>query len=151
MSRSRLSRLRIGLTTSRRLAGLLLGSHALAAAGLLASRPSGAIATVGLLALALSLALCLRRHACVSTPQSVVRFELTDTLEFEAETHAGDRVAGTVLGTTFVTPWLVVINVQREGRRLPLAVVILPDATDRESYRALRVWLRWRQADARDR
>jgi toxin CptA len=56
-----------------------------------------------------------------------------------------------VLGTTFVAPWLIVINLKLERSRCARAVVILPDATDRESFRAARVWLRWRRVETRDR
>lgn len=151
MSRSPVSRLQIRLASSQRLAALLVGSHVLAAAGLLASRLPGTFTVASLLILASSLAFSLRRYAWLSTRRSVVRVDLTDTLEFEAEDRSGDRVVGTVLGTSFVAPWLIVIHWKGERSRFPCAVVIMPDATDRESYRAARVWLRWRQADPQER
>ena len=44
-----------------------------------------------------------------------------------------------------VTPSLTVILLRQEGRLE--ALVLLPDALDREDYRRLRLWLRWRSAN----
>lgn len=144
------SRFRIGLRPSRRLAAALVGIHILAAGGLVASRLPAAVLAAGLPILIASLVFAVRRHAWLASPRSLVRLDLSDTLEIEAEDRSGRRLAGAVLGTTFVAPWLVVINFKAEGRRLPHAVVLLPDATDSESHRALRVWLRWRRPAARE-
>ena len=96
--------------------------------------------------LASSLALTLCRYAWLVSPRSFVVLELSDTLEIEAAERSGRRIAGTVLGTTFVAPWLIVINFKVEGHHLPHTAVILPDAVDQDGFRALRVWLRWRRA-----
>ncbi len=100
--------------------------------------------------LASSLALTLCRYAWLVSPRSFVLLELSDTLEIEAGERSGRHIAGTVLGTTFVAPWLIVINFKVEGHQLPHTAVILPDAVDQDSFRALRVWLRWRRAVPRD-
>jgi hypothetical protein len=48
-------------------------------------------------------------------------------------------VAGTVLGSTLMTRWLVILHVRTDdGRR---AVTICRDAVDPESFRLLKVWL----------
>lgn len=44
-----------------------------------------------------------------------------------------------------VTPWLTVILLRQEGRLE--ALVLLPDALDKDDYRHLRLWLRWRSAN----
>ena len=144
------SRLRITLGASRRLAVTLLAAHLLAALGVLASALPSIVLAALLGMLAASLAFGLRRHAWRASPASLL-LDLSDTLEVEAEDRAGRRLAGTVLGTTFVAPWLVVINMQVEHSRFARAVVIMPDATDHESFRAARVWLRWRRAQEPDR
>jgi toxin CptA len=125
--------------------------HLLAAAGVTAS-PLPAVATVALLsALAGSLVFHLRRHALLASPRSVVLVDLSDTLEAEVEERSGHRFAGSVLGSTFVAPWLMVIRFRLHGIRFPRNVVLMPDATDRETSRAARVWLRWRRFDPADR
>ena len=143
--------LHIRLGPSRRLAALLLVAHLAAALGVLASPLPWIVRTPLLLMLGVSLAWNLRRHAWVATRRAVVRLDLSDTLEFEAEERSGTRFTGIVQGTTFVAPWLIVMNLEVDGHRFPRAVVIVPDATDRESFRAARVWLRWRPAAARAR
>jgi len=49
----------------------------------------------------------------------------------------------TVLSSSFVAPYLTVLNLQEieSGRRF--SAVLLADNTQSESFRQLRVWLRW--------
>lgn len=149
MTRYARSRLRIELGRSRHLAVALAGAHLLAGAGLLASRLPVPICTAGVVVLASSLAFSLRRHAWRQSPGSIVLLDLSDALEIEVEERCGRRIVGTVLESTFVAPWLVVINCHVKGSYLPRAAVILPDAMDGERFRALRVWLRWRRTGTR--
>jgi len=44
---------------------------------------------------------------------------------------------------SLVTPFITVLNVLPQGARLARSVVILPDSLDAESFRQLRVWLKW--------
>ena len=145
------SRLRIRVGRSRLLAGALFGVHCAAAAGVLASALPTAAAAALLSLLLANLAFHLRRHAWLTSSSSVVGIELSETLEVDIEDRSGRRLTGTVLGTTFVAPWLIALNTKLEGRRLPRTLVIMPDATDRENFRAARVWLRWRKADVWNR
>ncbi len=140
--------LRIALGPSRRLAVALIAAHLLAAAGAVASRLPGAVTVAMLFALAVSLAYALRRHAWRASARSLVHLELSENLDLAVADRRGRRRAGSVLGSSFVAPWLVVIHFKAEGNRLLRTVVVPPDATDAESHRALRVWLRWRRADA---
>ncbi len=57
--------------------------------------------------------------------------------------RGGDQLAGQVLRTTLVTPFLTVLNVRPQGARLARSVVILPDSLNAESFRQLRVRLKW--------
>lgn len=141
--------LRFRLGASRRLAALLIAAHLLAAGGLIASGVDRVVCGALLLPLAGSLMFHLRRHAWLSDSRAVVAVALSDSLDCEAEERNGRAFAGSVLGTTFVAPWLVVINLESERRGLPRVIVVMPDAVDPESFRALRVWLRWRRAAPR--
>jgi toxin CptA len=147
MSRNEVFRLRLG--PSRRLAAALSVAHALGAIGVIASPLPSIVAGLLLLTLSGSLAFHLRRDAWLLSRSSLVLLELSDTLDFVAEDRSGSRLVGTVLGTTFVSPWLVVINLRVEQSRFRRALVVMPDATDQQSFRAVRVWLRWRQPDVR--
>lgn len=54
----------------------------------------------------------------------------------------GTFVRGSVARASRVLGWLTVLLVLTDqGRR---ALVILPDSLDRDQYRKLRVWLKWR-------
>ena len=45
--------------------------------------------------------------------------------------------------TSFVRPWITVLNVRPRGRRLSYHVIIMPDCAAVAVFRWLRVWLRW--------
>jgi len=55
----------------------------------------------------------------------------------------GDQVTARVLTDSLVTPFITVLNVLPQGAYLARSVIILPDSLDSESFRQLRVWLRW--------
>ena len=77
-----------------------------------------------------------RPHACKS-----LRLDSKGMWQFErmdGRVHAID-----VLPTTFVSPYLVVLNMRVVGQRRPIHTVILPDAVDGDALRRLRVWLLW--------
>jgi toxin CptA len=48
-----------------------------------------------------------------------------------------------VVGSSFVAPWLTVVNLRLAGLRHTRHVVILPDSVALEDFRRLRVLLRW--------
>ena len=50
---------------------------------------------------------------------------------------------GVVLPGSFVAPWLTIVRWRPPGRRFSRSLVILPDMLDPESFRRLRVILRW--------
>jgi len=52
-----------------------------------------------------------------------------------------------ILPSSYVSGWLVVVNLRGEGRR-GCSVVLLPDCAAAEELRRLRVWLRWRPGPA---
>jgi toxin CptA len=52
-----------------------------------------------------------------------------------------------ISGDSFVTPYLTVLNLKPEGARFAHALVILPDSLEAESFRRLRVRLKWGTAD----
>lgn len=59
----------------------------------------------------------------------------------EIELRDGTQVQARVLGSTFVSPLLTVVNLRLEsGRRRSL--VLAPDSADADDFRQLRVWLK---------
>jgi toxin CptA len=55
----------------------------------------------------------------------------------------GDQMTARVLVDSLVTPYITVLNVLPQGSYLARSVIILPDSLNTESFRQLRVWLRW--------
>lgn len=55
----------------------------------------------------------------------------------------GQPFAGRVLPSSAVSPFLIVLNIAPKGVRRARSVIILPDSLDAESFRQLRVQLRW--------
>jgi len=73
-----------------------------------------------------------------------VAFELSEAMQCTLETRDGQYLPCVILGSTFVAPYLVVLNVKLLNKFLGCSVVILPDSIDGEEFRQLRVLLRWK-------
>lgn len=56
---------------------------------------------------------------------------------------AGEEAGRQVLGGTCIHPWLTVFRLEN-GQKRPLTVVVTVDSLNREDFRRLRVFLRWR-------
>ena len=50
-----------------------------------------------------------------------------------------------VLGTTFVSPYLTILNLKCPDSSRARHVIVLPDSASPEEFRLLRVWLRWQR------
>ncbi|SEO67747.1 protein YgfX [Nitrosovibrio sp. Nv6] len=112
--------------------------------------------------LAASLIFYLRRYVLLRSPDSVTGFELSDEMACMLETRRGERIACALLASSFVAPYLTVLELKpmkpADARfsELPRrsvfsrSVVILPDAIDPEEFRQLRVLLRWKWKDPKD-
>jgi hypothetical protein len=137
--------LRVTLFRSWILVGLLGAVHAGAMAcalGLL-PLPAGIAAAM---ALGASLAFHVRRHGLLAAADAVVEVRLGEGGRCKLGLRNGKQSTGVLLGSSFVSVPLIVLNVGCEdGFR---AVVILPDGMDREDRRRLRVWLRHRSTVA---
>jgi len=85
----------------------------------------------------------IRHHGTLTLTKSIVRL----TLNPESGLHVMDRAGRThqvaVLASSFVAPYLTVLNLQasENGRRFSL--ILLPDNIEPDGFRQLRVWLRW--------
>lgn len=89
-----------------------------------------------------SMAYHLWRDAWLSAPSACVALVL-DGERVVLTTHGGEQLEGQVLRDSLVTPFLAVLNVLPKGARLARSVIALPDSLDAESFRQLRVCLKW--------
>lgn len=94
--------------------------------------------------LLVSLRFYLRRDCLRTAPGSVVGFEIHPDCRCAAQIRSGEWLEARLLPSSFVAPYLTVLNLRVEGRRFPIHVTILPDAVDAEDFRRLRVRLRWK-------
>lgn len=129
---------------SHRLAIILSLAH-LAAAGLLWPLAlAWGIKVIVVVALVISLIYYLRRDALLTANNALVALELSDEMQCTFITYSGESIACAILGSTFVAPYLVVLNLKLAENFFMCSVVILPDSIDAEEFRQLRVWLRWK-------
>jgi toxin CptA len=94
---------------------------------------------------AVSLAHALWRHALLRGRRAVTAVEITDNATGAALVDASWRDVR-ILGTSYVTPWLTVLNLaQAQAGRRPRHVLIVADNADAEEFRKVRVLLRWKR------
>ena len=136
--------LTIAVGPSRMLAGVLAGMHGFAAAMVwLVPLPLwlGALLTAFLAGSAWH---TLRRDGWRTLQRSLVGVRLDADCGCEFQLRAGPWHEAGLLGSSFVSPYLTVLNLRPAGGRFAQHLVILPDAVDAEDFRRLRVWLKWR-------
>lgn len=140
-------RLSLRLVPSRHLAKMLGGAHLLAATALwLAPLPVGWALGCSL-ALLVHLALAVRRHAWLDAAGSLIQLELVDDCAVSACSRGGNWERYRIAGSSFVSPPLAVLNLRSGPGHRTRAVLIASDSLDADSFRRLRVWLRWRWRD----
>jgi toxin CptA len=138
--------LRVRLAPSRRLAWLLGVSHA--GALLL----SWITAVEWWLSLVLSLAAlgslrhALRYQALRSAPGALIGLELRPDGSAAVQDQRGCWREARLLRSSFVSPWLTILNLTLAGARLRRSVLVAPDSLQAGEFRRVRVWLRWRAA-----
>jgi toxin CptA len=111
----------------------------------------------------------LRRYALLRSPDSVMNIELSEDMICTLETRRGDRTIYTLLGSSFVAPYLTLLELKPLKRQESIkppshsgrpkrwrgffgcSIVILPDALDAEQFRKLRVLLRWKWKDPKEK
>lgn len=130
---------------SRYLTAVLVAAHGVALAALLPFLPPWAGLALAAVML-ISLLYYLKRDAWLRLPASCIGV----VLEGDGATilrRDGVRVPCWILRDSLVTPHLTVLNLLPQGARFARSVVILPDSLDAESFRELRVRLKWGNQD----
>ncbi len=91
-----------------------------------------------------SLIFYLRQDVLLTTDNAVIAFTLSDEMICTVITRCGKSLTCNVMDSTFVAPYLTVLNVKPVGNLFACSVVILSDSLNTEEFRQLRVWLRWK-------
>lgn len=105
------------------------------------------IKAMGTFVLIISLIYYLKQDALLTANNAVVALALSDEMQCALTTRSGESIACSILGSTFVAPYLTVLNLKPAENFFTRSVVILPDSMDAEEFRQLRVWLRWKWKD----
>lgn len=135
---------RANFRPSLQLAVVIVLSHAAAAALSFTIDLWQPCRLVLLASIAASLAYGLYGPVLLRARNSIVRAVLKDD-SFSIQSRGGTWHTAVLQDSSFVAPYLTILNVQVVGWRFTRHIVILPDRMDAETFRQLRVWLRWRK------
>ena len=101
-------------------------------------------------AIVASLIHAVRRYAWLRSRTAIVALELKDRETANVQFKVGTWHEARVLGTSYVSPLLTVVNVRVKGGRFAKHVLIVRDNVDPDDFRQLRVILRWSHVRATD-
>ena len=91
------------------------------------------------------------QDALLVLPWSAIRLELNSKGEFRLVCRNETKATAGILPSSFVMPYLTILNLKTGKRFYGRNVIITPDRVDFDAFRKLRVWLRWsRQAISGD-
>jgi hypothetical protein len=96
-----------------------------------------------MVAIAAALGWSLFARAMLRSAESIVALEITTTGRLSFLTRRGKWHACELLGTSYVSPRLTILNLKPDDRRLVRHVVVVPDNAEAGDFRRLRTWLRW--------
>lgn len=141
--------LTVHLKASWYLAALLAAVHGCALALLWMVPLPPWLSVIISIGIAASGALYIARDALRRMPQSITGAEIRDDGRCAIESKSGARRECELLGSSFVAPYLTVMNFRSAGSFLARSVAILPDSIEVEDFRRLRVLLRWNSGKSR--
>lgn len=137
--------LRITLRPSWILTAILAAAHGGAIAVVVAVGMPPWLQWIAVTALVVNFTWDVRRSALLRSPDAVVAIEIAADDAFSIQTRRGGWIECKVLGSTYVTAFLSILNLEAQGSGGTRRAVILPDSIDAEDFRKLRVWLRWKR------
>jgi hypothetical protein len=134
---------RIDLAPSRYLAVALWLAHG-AAAGTVWSAALPLWMTCGTIAaIAGGLAWSCYTRAALRGRRAIVALEVFPKGRVAFLERGGTWRACELLGTSYVSPCLTILNLRPVGSRFVRHVILVPDNVDARHFRQLRAWLRW--------
>ena len=98
------------------------------------------------LAIAVSLIYFMARDAALHAARSIVALELREDGGIACQNRNGAWLDCKLLGSTYVSPGMTVVNLRVRGWFGSRRVILVPDNVDADDFRRLRTWLRWRGA-----
>ena len=98
--------------------------------------------------IAISLWHQLRTHALLIAPQAVVTLLWDADDEWTLHLQNKQTLSGELAHSTFIHPWLTVLNFKNPGKWRQRSVIILPDNIHPDVFRQLRVRLQLRRKNS---
>jgi toxin CptA len=136
--------LRIAIGPSVLIALGVSGVH-LAAVGVLWLVPIPVLGkAVFTIAIAVSLIFFMARDAALHSARSIVALELRESGGIACQSRLGEWVECELLGSSYVSPHLTVVQLRPHGGWLARRVIVVPDNVEPADFRRLRTWLRWK-------
>jgi toxin CptA len=141
---------RIQVASSVLIAVAVCAVH-LAAAGVLWLVPIPVLGKVVMtFMVAISLIYFMARDAALHAAHSIVALELREDGRIACLTRRGDWLDCELLGSTYVSQHMTVVNLQPQGLLRTRRVILVPDNIDPRDFRRLRMWLRWKSGESGD-
>ena len=134
----------IKLRPSLWLAGMLTAMHGITSALIWLLPLDLWLKIAAVLLILTSLIYHVRRDAMRTSRNAILALKISPECRCNAQVWSGDWFEAQLLSTSFVSPYLTILNLRLDHARLVKHVVILPDAIEAEQFRELRVLLRWR-------
>ena len=133
----------IVLKPSRVLAMILLVAHGVSGVLIVILPLAIWLKVLGIAIIVIAAIYYVRHYALLKMPTAV--HELRMLSEGRLEIFRSDWRSAELVGEQFIHPLLTIIRCRTKTDRWPIAIVILSDMLDAESFRALRVRLKWRR------
>jgi hypothetical protein len=128
---------------SRVLAAVLVSLHAAAMAAVVVLPIAWWIRLTGCALLLASASLTVRQYAFVTGSQACSRLRIANDGVCRLELDGSRIVTGRLLSGWLASPFLTVVQVHCKNERLARKLVLLPDSSDSETLRRLRIFLRF--------
>lgn len=136
-------RLKIALNPSRHLVLWLCLAHASAAVATLLVDLPLMLRLAAVLIIAASCGYYVYGNALLRSEKAIVLLDIGEPGKLTFQTRHGTWHDGILLGSSFVSAYMAILNIKTEGELLARHVVIMPDSTGEDEFRRLRVRLRW--------
>lgn len=139
--------LKISLRPSWLLAGILLLAHGAAIAMVLLVNFPLWLNLIATALLIVNLTMVVRLYALLLAPGAAVAIEISSDNNLGIQTRALEWCDYDVLGSTYVMPYLAILNLRQCESHATKWIALLPDSLHAEDFRKLRVWLRWKEGN----
>jgi toxin CptA len=96
------------------------------------------------LTIAVSLVYFMARDAALHAQHSIVALEVREGGGIACRTRRGEWLECQLLGSSYVSPQMTVVNLRPRGWLRYRRVILVPDNVDARDFRRLRVWLKWK-------